>query len=110
MAQTSGKDFGLSGIVLGLTGFLVPSPLPWVDIGLSIGIILSIVAMILGLVAIVKNEKGLGLAAILIGAMPFFQMAVNWIAGLFGGMHWVVSLVLFILAIVFVIWTLFIKK
>ena len=110
MAQRTGKDFGLSGIILGLTGLLIPSPLPYVHIGLNIGIILCIIGLILGVVAIIKNEKGLGLSAILIGAIPLFQVAINYVAGQFKGLHWVFSLALFVLAIVFVIWILFIKK
>ena len=110
MAQRTGKDFGISGIILGLTGLLIPSPIPYVDIGLNIGIILCILGLLLGVVAFVKNEKGLGLAAILLGAIPLFQVVINYVAGQFKGLHWVFSLALFILAIAFVIWMLFVKK
>ena len=109
MAKRTGQDFGISGLIMGITGLFVPAKIPYVDIG-NLGLILAFFAIILGVIAIVKSEKGLGYVAIALGAIPFIQIIINAVIGAFGPLDWIISIALIILAVAIVVYLLFIKK
>ena len=106
----SGMDFAVAGIILAVAGVFIPVTIPYIEFDLKLGLILCFFAILLGIIAMVKSEKGAGLVAIAIGAIPFIQMAIHVVIGAFGALNWVVSIGLIVLAIGIVIWILFIKK
>lgn len=110
MAKRTGQDFAVSGIVLGIVGLFIRIQIPWKLLELNYGMIFAIFAILLGIVAIAKKEKGLGLLSIMLGAIPFLQMIIAAAIGAFGAFDWIASIVIAVLAVAFVIWTLFIKK
>ena len=106
----SGMDFAVSGIILAVAGVFIPVTIPYIEFDLKLGLILCFFAILLGVIAMVKSEKGAGLIAIAIGAIPFIQMAIGVVIGAFGDFDWYVSIGLMLLAIGIVIYILFIKK
>jgi hypothetical protein len=111
MAQRTGKDFAISGIILGVVGLFITAKIPW-DVlkEMNFGMILAVFAILLGVVAVVKKEKGLGLLAIMLGAIPFLQLVIDMAISAFGDFDWVVSIIIMVVAVLFVVWLLFIKK
>jgi len=103
-------DFAVSGIILAVAGVFIPVTIPYIEFDLKLGLILCFFAILLGVIAMVKSEKGAGLIAIAIGAIPFIQMAIGVVIGAFGDFDWYVSIGLMLLAIGIVIYILFIKK
>lgn len=108
----TGMEFAVSGMILAVAGVFIPAEIPKIDYNFNLGLILCFLAILLGVIAIVKNERGGGFIAIAIGLIPFIQLAIGVVIGAFGGggMSWGVSIGLIVVAICLVIWILFIRK